>query len=505
MKTTIFLHFLLFSTITFSQNNQDSKRDYIWLFGYDSNTQDSTFGGTVLDFNYDPVKISYQYRNMNFRATNSSISDEEGNLLFYSNGAYIAQGNHAPLLNGNGINPGPWTEGFAFYGLPIPQSALMLPFPDEDNYILFHTQLDALPVIAAYISKIYYSKIDIDFFSGTPGVLPNEKNIEIISDTLDYGKLTATRHGNGRDWWLIHGENGTNCYYTFMLTPEGIKNIEKQCTGLFIPSGLGQSVFSPDGTKFTRYDGINVDEGNFLNLYDFDRCSGLLSNPKQIHIVDSALCNGLAISQNSRFLYVNSFTKVYQYDLWEEDIEASMEVVAVYDGFTSPSSTTFYLSQLAPDGKIYINSNTGINVLHVIHNPDEKGAACNFEQHGIELPTINNSSMPNFPNFRLGRWEDSPCDTLDFTSSDEELIENAEYLVFPNPADDMLNVSVKNTGATEIIFSLRNQLGHLVKQIYVSNEGKEAIELNDIPAGIYFYEFLNGKQLLKQGKLSIFH
>lgn len=97
---------------------------------------------------------------------------------------------------------------------------------------------------------------------------------------------------------------------------------------------------------------FNFAEGQFISIYDFDRCNGLLYDLAQINYNDTAFSGGVAISPNSRFLYVSSYRYVYQYDLWEEDIEASKEVVAVYDGFHSPGpplSTTFFLCQLAPD------------------------------------------------------------------------------------------------------------------------------------------------------------
>ncbi|HRF38555.1 MAG TPA: hypothetical protein PK198_07190, partial [Saprospiraceae bacterium] len=71
----------------------------------------------------------------------------------------------------------------------------------------------------------------------------------------------------------------------------------------------------------------------------------------------------------------------------------------------------FYLAQLAPDGKIYINSNNGVRYLHVINQPDSLGLACDVCQHCVELPSINALSLPNFPNYRLHHLEGSPCDT----------------------------------------------------------------------------------------------
>jgi hypothetical protein len=61
--------------------------------------------------------------------------------------------------------------------------------------------------------------------------------------------------------------------------------------------------------------------------------------------------------------------------------------VATWDGFEENGffATTFYLAQLAPDGKIYINSNNGVSYLHVINNPDSLGLACDVCQHCVDF------------------------------------------------------------------------------------------------------------------------
>ncbi|HMX40726.1 MAG TPA: PKD domain-containing protein, partial [Saprospiraceae bacterium] len=69
----------------------------------------------------------------------------------------------------------------------------------------------------------------------------------------------------------------------------------------------------------------------------------------------------------------------------------------------------FYQQRSKPLRNDYTN---GIRYLHVIDQPDEAGTACGFRQQGIELPTVNQSSIPNFPNYRLGPLDGSPCDTL---------------------------------------------------------------------------------------------
>jgi PKD repeat protein len=95
------------------------------------------------------------------------------------------------------------------------------------------------------------------------------------------------------------------------------------------------------------------------------------------------------------------------------DLKASRTTIAVRE--PSPpnvAAPTYFSAQLAPDQRIYISATNGIQYLHVIDNPDKAGADCGFREKGLKLPTYNQSSMPNFPNYRLGPLDGSPCDTL---------------------------------------------------------------------------------------------
>ncbi|MCB9284679.1 MAG: T9SS type A sorting domain-containing protein [Lewinellaceae bacterium] len=413
MRIIISFLFICCAHVAFPQPVDDGKRDNIWLFGYDSYSQLPGFGRTVIDFSdlNDP-DVYREDRDMDFRQTCSNICDEDGDLLFYTNGIYIANSEHEEMENGDSLNPGGWTVVYP-NGLPVSQGIVTLPVPDKENeYVLFHGLLDIPPGLGPIYSNLYYSKVDMGLGSGLGAV--TEKNVELLQDTLFPGRITATRHGNGRDWWVVIPELNTNRYYTFLLTPDSIYNMGAQSVGSPIYRGAGQAVFTPDGSRYLRYDIHTAGDGNNLNFYDFDRCTGLLSNQVGLVNNDSSGSAGLAVSANSRFAYFFSGLYVYQYDLWATDLEASLDIVAVYDGHVSPwpHATTFYLAQLGPDNKIYANTPSGSNVLHVIHEPDRKGADCLMEQHGFPLESFNAFTMPNFPYFRLGPLDGSPCDTL---------------------------------------------------------------------------------------------
>ena len=491
------------ATAAFSQT-LDDKRDNIWLFGYGSANSEPPFGWTTLDFANDSLVIFYQHRYIDLFQENASICDTNGNLLFYTNGVKIANASNQLMLNGDELNPGIFTSAYPS-GLPMSQGALALPLPGSDSlYVLVHGYLNVYedpvdPLVC--MSNLYYSIIDMSKASGLGAVI--EKNVEILADTLAFGKITAVRHGNGRDWWVVAPENSTNCYYRFLLTPNGLSGPEKQCIGNVVKDGLGQAVFSPDGAKYARNDLIGgYLVADLLNVYDFNRCSGLLSNQYQLAYADSALSGGIAFSPNSRYLYVSHYTKIFQFDMEAVDLGASMTTVAVYDGFVAPAATRFFLAQLAPNNKIYICSPNGVNYLHVINHPDEPGLACEVVQHGLELPAYS-LTMPNYANFRLGKWEGSPCDTIVVTGT-KLAFPFPEVAVYPNPACDYLMVEYKGGIGKSLHFSLFDVLGRMEMHEELSGEAaSQRIDLSGFAPGLYFFKIERNGQAVKTGKVTV--
>ncbi|MCB0582587.1 MAG: PKD domain-containing protein, partial [Phaeodactylibacter sp.] len=374
---------------------------------------DTTYGLSIIDFmGGGGLNIfNEQGSEAHFNDTNASISDEDGNLQFYFNGLFIEDSSSRKMLNGDQVNM--YDTTIVAFGYDLPQGAVALPWPElAERYVLFHESDDFLDGIGLIGAELRYSVIDMQLNKELGAV--TEKRVLTLEDTLSWGQLTTTRHANGRDWWLLTPRKNKNQYYRIRLTPGGIINEGIQAVGQPVRSALGQACFSPDGKWYVRFNTVSISEGQFIDIYDFDRCGGLLSNHRKIHYDENAASGGIAISPNSRYLYVSSYLYIYQYDLWADDIEASRDTVAIYDGYTDVNGlgTRFYLAQLGPDGKIYLSCPNGVRELHVIHQPNEPGPACQAEQRGLLLPTFNASSLPNFPNYRLGPIDGSPCDTL---------------------------------------------------------------------------------------------
>ncbi|MFZ4544583.1 MAG: hypothetical protein ACOYOA_11070, partial [Saprospiraceae bacterium] len=252
-QTGVLFIFCLFSVASAAQ-----KHDYVWTFGYDNHYP--IFGGTNINFNTNPPDTDYVKRNININYDCASISNRDGKLLFYTNGCKIFNNKNKLSKNGSGLNPGMVSNERCDNGNIIGQGSLFLPHPtDTSLYYLFHLHpvevlVNNLGLIA---DQICYTLIDQKGDDGNGEVI--KKNVVVHPDTIAFGKMTAVRHGNGRDWWIIVPRMFQNRYIKILLTNSGIEGPFFQDIGLVNENdyGTGQAVFTPDGTKYIHFDRFN--------------------------------------------------------------------------------------------------------------------------------------------------------------------------------------------------------------------------------------------------------
>lgn len=381
-----------------------------WISGYACGNVPEC-GVSVMDFISGFADTNYSNIQMSFSQSNANISDSSGNLLFYTNGIYIANSSNDTMVNGDSLNPNSYVNQ-VHYGLNVKQGDLILPMPGNFNlYYLFHETLTWYPAVGDYrVGELYYSVIDMSLDSGRGAV--TEKNVILLLDTLTVGSITACKHANGRDWWIVVHKSQGRRYYEYLLTTSGIQGPFIQDIGYSIlPRDWSwQACFSPDGSKFA-----NVFTKDTFDIMDFDRCTGLFSNCQSIYLNDSANARGVAFASNSQLIYVTSAIYLYQYNLNISPIDSSKFLVAKAETFADPIPpfyTAFYLSQLMYDNKIYISCGNGSRLFHVINHPNQSGLNCDFLQHSFQLPTYSINTIPNFPNYFLGKVVGSICDSL---------------------------------------------------------------------------------------------
>ncbi|MBK8581242.1 MAG: T9SS type A sorting domain-containing protein [Flavobacteriales bacterium] len=464
----------------------------LWMGGFEDESP-PPWGGSNLNYQTGNLLITTTDWHIDFFRTNTNITNSEGDLLFSTNGAFIANVTGDTMQNGSGLNPSLYATWYP-EGLNISQGCLIIPKPEEPNiYYLFHATIDDIPNSVAH--HLYLTEVNSALDNGTGEV--ESKNVEIIADTLNGGRITAVRHANGRDWWIFCFKANSNMHYRLLVTPNGVQLDGNQAIGEIRTPDHGQACFSPDGTRYAYYSGFDPAD---LEIFDFDRCTGLFSNPIDISIDDSNSLGGLAFSPNGRFLYVSSVLDVYQFDMEAADIAGSMLLIAHWDGYYSPAppfSTVFDIAQLAPDGKIYIGTGNGTLHMHVINNPDEPGLACNLVQHGIVLPRYYANSLPNHPNYFLGALAGSPCDTLGLSVGlDSAGLGSAlpAIVAFPNPTLGNFTLSYP-AHATLGELEVRDVAGRVVLRERLPQwSTMHQVELTGQTAGMYQCKLSWGQQ-----------
>lgn len=412
----LFIFFFLTSTIIVAQKN-----DYNWISGNTVDKPTKDFSLYNLNFTDDSLKLialseADSTRIWMSNTYQGSFSDKSGVLKFFTNGMRVYNSEYKIMLNGDTLNPGwNWNKsnknnhGYeSSRGICILADPLM---PDKYTYIIHQ----ALDTSKTWISKlfnnpIYYTKIDLDGDNGVGSVI--EKNIVI--DTGHFEPLAAVKHANGRDWWIIYPDLYFNKYHRLLLTPEGIKGPWIQEIGPNFPIDGGSfilSQFSPNGNKYSR--------GWFTQgktvVFDFDRCTGLLSNPTSITYSDTLKIIKNVFSPSGKYLYLSTYYygKLFQIDL--DDVNHKLNEVANSKDIDCQGHIHSF-GDLAngPDGKIYLSGGELKYCITVLNEPEKPYYDCDVQLAKLAIPYFN-LSFPYFPNYRLGPLIGSGCDTISTT------------------------------------------------------------------------------------------
>lgn len=485
MKNTCRLWVLLAGCALFAAPVFSQKLDNVWLMGYDYSGSGLR---SALDFYWGYPDTTAYYTPFEIFETDASICDDDGNLLFYTNGVYVADRNHALMEGSEDFNYDGINAEFEVGELSMSQCALILPFPGHPGqYYLFHMSgrfFNNYNDLQAF--KLAYSVVDMAQNGGAGAMV--EKDQTLVQDTLLYGTLQAVRHGNGRDWWVVVGAYNDHRCYRLLLTPNGVENLENPTWDAFFPSGFqGQSTFSPNGKQFA----IAYPDSNQVFLWSFDRCDGSMAlqaafSPPQLDENDRV--QGCGFSPNSRYFYVSSYLHLFQYDTWATDIPASGLAVAEWDGtidFIYPVS--FGRQQLGPDDRIYISSYAPAQSMGVIAQPNQPGTACDVQQHALALTSLTyntGNTLPNFPHFRTGTLPGSSCDSLTATSAVSPPA--FSFQLNPNPVNGAFEVVFENARPGNIRLSVCSADGKAFFETTTTTHSPTRLDATNWPAGAYF-------------------
>ncbi|MBX7206534.1 MAG: T9SS type A sorting domain-containing protein [Bacteroidia bacterium] len=373
MKTVLRIFLLaLLPCISFAQ---DFKRTYNWYFGDSAGINFSSASPTPII-------------NGQMQATEGCavISDTNGNLLFYTDGITVWNKNHQVMQNGTGL----------LSSYSSTQAALIIPQPDNDSlYYLFTT--DA----GGNTDGLRYHIVNMNANGGLGEV--GVKNILLQTPVCE--KLAATKHQNGRDYWILaHGFPESDIFFSYLVTERGlidcpilsqigsqhgIKDFTGQIHGY---DAQGDMKFSSDGEKLA----VNVYGLNRIEIFNFDKGRGEVVFSSAI-IYNYGLPYSVEFSPNKKFIYgTNRINHVYKYDISLSDSTAiNNSKDTLYDP-NQPGNSLHTMVQLGSDNKIYI-SLVDSNYLSIINYPDSPGMSCGFQLYGPSLGSHTGKyGLPNF-------------------------------------------------------------------------------------------------------------
>jgi hypothetical protein len=282
-----------------------------------------------------------------------------------------------------------------------------------------------------------------------------------------------------------------------LVTKDSIFGPYGQAKGwAFSTSGnvVWQTTFNETGDKFAIAYAYQIGLTKRMKLFNFDRCTGLLTNGQMLEMIDSGMytsgTGGVQFSKNSRFLYGSTGNCVYQFDVNVANVQSSRIRVATHDYFPSPFPSGFANLKLGPDNKIYCQTGQGNYAIDVINYPDSAGVSCDVQLRQIDFNATFGSSgsnisiLPHYPNYWLGALTGSPCDTLVGVGVNNP--EEVKLSVAPNPITDYFTLSFpvhNDEGTLEVI----NSLGEIVIQTSVSPWSQfKKLNLRNFPSGLYF-------------------
>ena len=536
MKKILLILTLLVTVTAFPQGEASN-----WYFG----------GGAGLVFDVDNATVTSVDWADGTIFTNegcSSISDPNGNLLFYTDGRSVWDANfqimpNADYAGGNGLlgdpsstssavivpKPGNLDQYYIFtvdephhnnawaYPNQGPADASGNPLP---NYVETYGNGGNVPIQDdGYNNGFNYSLVDMTLNGGMGDVVASEKNIHLETynpnDAVEASykcaeKITAVEHADGNSYWVI--THFIDVFYAFRVDSNGVnpnpvtsQELPSQGTDGYRRNAIGYMKSSPDGSKVvvchaqnldTPSDTTNSGTTGSVWLYDFDNATGIVSNGTTL--LSNTQAYGADFSADSKKVYASNNNRVLQFDLEAANIAASQIVV-----FQQQSGFIAAL-QLAPDGKIYLCNTASNSALDVINAPEEQGTACDYQFNGMPLAagTSSNLGLPPFiQSFLIAKIEaEFLChgDTTQFTIDSSETYTSILWdfgdtntstddnptHVYANPGE--YTVTATLTTDTEIKTFTKNIT---IYEVPVANQPTDIEVCDDNNDGIFSFDF----------------
>lgn len=308
---------LLISGIGFSQQGN------VWTFGANAR----------IDFGTNPPTVSTS--SLSSYEGCASISDNSGNLIFYTDG--ISVWDNTNTLISNSLM-GHWSA--AQSGILVPEPGTT-PGTVTNRYYIF-----SIPQLGGERARYSIYDANTHTLPTLNATLPDHATAGNTTEGI-----TVARHCNGIDYWVITHEVGNNRLKAYQVTNSGVLAPVTTDIGPSVPTATSPAYIntaccmkmSPNNKRLAF-----VVRRTSVNLLDFNPSTGVFSNLVNVATGSGRDYYGVEFSPNSSVLYYTDvFTALFKYNI-------SSGSTASLTNYGGTYSNLFAGLQLAPNGCIYM-------------------------------------------------------------------------------------------------------------------------------------------------------
>jgi len=305
-----------------------------------------------------------------------TITDSDGNLLFYSGRDRIIDKTHQTMPNGAGI----------IGHMSCMNYATSTCWPGNPDKFIYFTGGGVELFLTNDPMGLHYSVVDMTLNGGLGDVVAVSKNTVLISDDISE-RITIANHANGLHKWLVVRMATGNEFRSYLIDENGVSstpvisnigwvlpapnlNYRKHLPGNLKVNHTGDKMIEISASAF-----INPMTEN-INLMDFDANTGILSNSvRWLKFENFNQIRGAEFSPNDSVLYVGSERNgISQFDITSNNsvtIKASETILCGKDTFR-------YALQMGPDDIIYVGTNNLLISMGCIKSPNTLGFGCDL-------------------------------------------------------------------------------------------------------------------------------
>ena len=368
----LILTFTLQTPVVFGQLQNNN-----WVFGY----------GARVNFS-GPIPVGSSNAAINSNESTASVSDPAtGQLLFYTDGRKVWNANNQVMPNGANLLGGFFNS--------CTQGALIVPFPEDDQryYLFTLEELEALTSFPVVDNGLRYSVVDMTLNGGLGDVQVATLNTQLATDLTE--KLIVISSSDIQGFWVIAHKKNANQFLAWKIDACGISTQPVVSTVgsnfASVPIGATEALSgamdaSPDGNRI----GMPVDWSDRIEFFDFNKTTGIVSNPLTVNVTDDSTPGflrkyGACFSPDGSKFYYTNFNSVYQLNLstYTSAAIASSNTL-IYSPVLEPNGYPSAQIEQAPNNKLYVAiGNAGR--LDEISNPNSLGLGCAYANNAVSL------------------------------------------------------------------------------------------------------------------------